>query len=164
MVDYVKYEILESDDVSDVYLKATNGAVQLLENNWKSIHDLQIRSIPQDNSKATVNQRRKPEDGLIDWSMSSKQCYDWIRALTRPYPGAFTYWNGKKVLIWKARISDEKETRPGQIMACNDALIISTGSGSVELLELQIEGEAPCSPNVFSQTYGLKKDEFLSSR
>ncbi|MFY9300361.1 MAG: methionyl-tRNA formyltransferase [Candidatus Nitrosotenuis sp.] len=163
IVDYAKYEILESDDVSDVYLKATNGAIQLLENNWKSIHDLQIKSIPQDNSKATVNQRRKPEDGLIDWSKNSKQCYDWIRALTRPYPGAFTYWNGKKALIWKARISDEKETRPGQILNCDDKIIISTGSGSIELLELQIEGEPPCNPGVFSRTLGLKKNEFFCS-
>jgi methionyl-tRNA formyltransferase len=164
IVDYVKYEILESDDVHDVYLKATNGSLQLLENNWESIHNLQIKSIPQDNSKATVNQRRRPEDGLIDWNKNSKQCYDWIRALTRPYPGAFTYWNGKKVLIWKSRISSEKETRPGQILNCDDKIIVSTGSGSIEILELQIEGESPCNASIFSRTYGLKKNELFSSR
>ena len=163
IVDYLKYEILESDDVRDVYFKAIHGTIQLLENNWNYIHNLQIKSIPQDNSKATINERRKPEDGLIDWNKTSKQCYDWIRALTHPYPGAFTYWNRKKVLIWKSRISSEKETRPGQILNCNDRLVISTSSGSIELLKLQVENEPLCDANIFSLTYELNKNEFFSS-
>ena len=163
IVDYVKYVILESDDIRDVYFKATHGSIQLLENNWNFVHNLKIRSIPQDNSKATINERRKPEDGLIDWNKNSKQCYDWIRALTHPYPGAFTYWNGKKVFIWKSRISSEKDVRPGQILDCDDRLVISTSSGSIELLKLQVENEPLCDTSIFSRMHGLKKNEFFSS-
>jgi len=59
--------------------------------------------IKQDHAQATVVPQRKPEDGLINWpALSARQAYDWIRAQTRPYPGAFTFLGQEKVTIWKA--------------------------------------------------------------
>jgi methionyl-tRNA formyltransferase len=45
---------------------------------------------------------RKPEDGAIDWHLTKREIYNFIRALTSPYPGAFTYWNDVKIIIYKA--------------------------------------------------------------
>lgn len=49
---------------------------------------------------------RRPDDGEIDWSWGAKRIYDWVRALSKPYPGAFTHLESEKVMIWKA--SDRK--------------------------------------------------------
>ena len=61
--------------------------------------------------------RRRPKDGLVNWNQSAKEIYDFIRALTKPYPGAFTYLNGNKYLLWEASVlpisSNEK---PGTII------------------------------------------------
>lgn len=60
--------------------------------------------------------RRRPKDGLIDWNQDSTKIYNFIRALTRPYPGAFTYLNGHKYLIWSASLlPDNTEKIPGKI-------------------------------------------------
>lgn len=48
--------------------------------------------------------RRRPKDGLINWDQSAIHIYDFIRALTKPYPGAYTFLNGKKYLIWEATV------------------------------------------------------------
>jgi methionyl-tRNA formyltransferase len=47
-------------------------------------------STPQDESRARMFPRRSPEDGRIDWSRSDREIYNLIRALVRPWPGAFT--------------------------------------------------------------------------
>ncbi len=45
---------------------------------------------------------RKPEDGLIDWAKSAMAIYNLVRAVTHPYPGAYTFFGGRKLFIWKA--------------------------------------------------------------
>jgi len=163
IVDSIEYEILDTDDVKDVYFKATLCSLTLLEKNWPQIHDLNINSLPQNDTEATINQRRKPEDGIIDWTKTAKNCYDWIRALTHPYPGAFTYWKGRKILIWESRIIEEKETKPGEVTSSGKRFIISTGKGSLELLTLQVENEPICNASIFSESYQLKKGDSFSS-
>lgn len=46
---------------------------------------------------------RKAEDGRIDWTRSAVEIYNLVRAVTRPYPGAFSMLGGEKCLIWRAR-------------------------------------------------------------
>ena len=48
--------------------------------------------------------RRRPKDGLMDWNLPSQKVYDFIRALTRPYPGALSFINGKRFIIWNASL------------------------------------------------------------
>jgi len=71
--------------------------------------------------EATYYPKRTPEDGRIDWkNMDVDRIYDFIRAQTKPYPGAFSFLNGKKVTIWEARIFDRtikyREAEYGQIV------------------------------------------------
>ena len=44
---------------------------------------------------------RRPEDGLLDWSKPHLDVYDFVRALTRPYPGAFSRLDGKRWTLWR---------------------------------------------------------------
>lgn len=48
--------------------------------------------------------RRQPKDGKINWNQNGEDIYNFIRALTKPYPGAFTFLNGKKYFVWKAAL------------------------------------------------------------
>ena len=61
--------------------------------------------------------RRRPKDGLMNWNQDARQIYDFIRALTIPYPGAFTFLDGKKWLIWEAMVLPiEVYAGPGTII------------------------------------------------
>ena len=49
--------------------------------------------------------QRNPADGEINWRLTSRQIYDFIRAQTKPYPGAFTHYEGERYSIWEAEIT-----------------------------------------------------------
>ena len=69
----------------------------------------QLVTVPQDNSKATYFGKRTPDDGLIDWAWNREKIYNWIRAQTFPYPGAFTYYLNNKVIIDWIELDDNGE-------------------------------------------------------
>jgi len=78
-------------------------------------------------------EKRTPKDGKIDWTRSGKEIHNLIRASTYPYPGAFTFFKGDKLIIWKADFIDENGNEPGKIQV-NDARIqIGTGDGIILL-------------------------------
>ena len=160
IVDQESFSIDHHDDVSTIYSKAILSSLKLLEKNWNDIHELSPKNFPQNENEVTTNPRRKPEDGLIDWTSSSDQCYNWIRALTHPYPGAFTYWKNKKLTIWSSKLSEIPHTFPGEIILQDNKIFISTQKNCLEIISLQIENEPICNAKLFVDSYGLKSHEF----
>ncbi|WP_024954308.1 methionyl-tRNA formyltransferase [Sulfurospirillum arcachonense] len=98
------FTIEHEDTIKEVYDKATIASKEiLLEVLFEDIKN--IKFIPQDKSKIEIFPQRKPEDGKIDLSKSSIELYDFIRAQSDPYPGAFIETrDGKKLIIEKARL------------------------------------------------------------
>lgn len=79
--------------------KLNFASIAILQKGWNL---LQLDSIPiyeQDHSQTTVVRRRRPEDGQFNWSMPAVRIYNLIRALVRPWPGAFYIENGEKNII-----------------------------------------------------------------
>ena len=69
---------------------------------------------------------RRPEDGLIDWKQPAADIHRLIRAVSRPYPGAFGMYDGRhQVIIWRADIVENKNIIgiPGQICRISDTSI-----------------------------------------
>lgn len=93
--------------------------------------------------------RRRPADGRIDWGQPAQTVYDFVRALTRPYPGAFSRLDGRRWTVWQAAVLPDGATmapRPGHLLgpvispepaACGQA--VACASGAVVLLELEAE-------------------------
>src|SRR5690606_4191664 len=59
--------------------------------------------VPQDDARATYAPLLQKEDGLIRWEEDAVHIQRRIRAFT-PAPGAFTFWRGKRVRIWRAEL------------------------------------------------------------
>ncbi|NIT59122.1 MAG: hypothetical protein GWN00_23735 [Aliifodinibius sp.] len=104
----------------------------------------QLPRKPQNDAEASVMPKRSPEDGLIDWNKSALELFNWVRALTHPYPGAFTYFQGKKLFVWEAQIAHfpvvsngrlSKQAQPGQVLTVSDGILVVTGQN--ELLNLR---------------------------
>jgi methionyl-tRNA formyltransferase len=97
---------------------------------------------PQDDTRATVWPRRRPEDGRIAWGQGPRALYDFVRALTHPYPGAFTLRAGRKLFVWAARESlDERRGAPGEVLAVvPQGVLVACADGAVLLTRLQWEG------------------------
>lgn len=134
------FDIELSDTCKTVYDKATLGVIELLKENLPKLSNRSAPRIKQNLSAGRVFRRRKPQDGLIDWTKRSIDIYNWIRALTHPYPGAFTYYEGRKLFIWAAgppkQTPYELGTNPGTIVQTGGKNIkVRTGDGVIELTE-----------------------------
>lgn len=103
---------------------------------------------PQDHSKATYCAKRTPADGLIDWQQPAKQIWTLIRAVGEPYPGAFTFHRGRKLIIWEASLVGSAPYcgLPGQIQAISqEGALVQCGDGKHILLQtVQPEGKERC--------------------
>ena len=89
---------------------------------------------PQDAALATWAARRRPEDGRIDWRLPAVEVLRLIRAVGRPYPGAWTRSGEARITLWEARPCPDgalHHSRPGQIMAIGpDSFVVLCGDGA----------------------------------
>jgi methionyl-tRNA formyltransferase len=117
------------DTARDLFFRAVEETKRLLRELWPRIREGTAPRIPQDESKATYRGRRRPEDGKIDWSQPSRRIDGLVRAVTHPFPGAFTFLAGRKLMVW-AGIPVPGQGRPG--LSLGDGRI-ATGDGAYRL-------------------------------
>ena len=99
----------------------------------------------QDHAQATYCGLRTPEDGRIDWRQSARQIHDFIRAQTKPYPGAFTQISdGRRLRTWRSAVDQRPYVGvPGAIAERAPGVVVVTcGQGAIRLLDAEIEGVA----------------------
>ena len=100
----------------------------------------------------------KKTDGEIDWQKDAKAIYSLIRGVS-PWPGAYTIFGAKRLKIHKAALCD-KNGEAGVLL--DDArLIIGCGEGSIELLEVQLEGAKRISAADFIRGQRLTKGKIF---
>jgi len=134
-------DITDEDTASSLYDKLEVVARGMLTEKLPKILEGKVEGMPQDEASASYFGRRTPSDGEIDWSVSATQIRNLVRAVTRPYPGAFTHRGSTKVMIWDAKRIDDAhhEKEPGTVLDTNP-LRIAAGEGVIEVVAGQSEG------------------------
>lgn len=119
IIAQARFPIEREDTCASVYEKATRASSVLLRTYLPRLAEGTAPRIKQNEAEATYVPQRRPDDGRIDWSWDAERIERFIRAQTRPYPGAFTYLQGRKVTVWKARVSERSSRHarcPGRIV------------------------------------------------
>ncbi len=145
ILDQEAMPIGPDDTAIEVQRRVTAAAATVLA---RRLEDLKsgaalTQTVPQDESAATRFGRRTPEDGRIDWTRTAKEVHDLVRAVTHPYPGAFTDLFGGKTFVWRSRLPGlaAHDTFPGEVRAEEGRLFVACGDDRyVELFRLQPEG------------------------
>ncbi len=133
----------DSDNALTLYRKLVPLGVELITEMHPKIAAGTAPRRKQDISQGSYFGRRRPEDGRIDWRWPARRIFNLVRAVTHPYPGAFCFAQGRKLLVWEARIATEggSRGRPGEIVGEREGgLEIAAGEGSVVLKVVQFEG------------------------
>jgi methionyl-tRNA formyltransferase len=144
IVDQEAVEIGPDETAFRVLEKVTQAAVRLLERQLPALKAGGAPERPQEEWAATSFGRRKPEDGRIDWSRSAQEIHNLVRAVTHPWPGAFTDVFGAKTYLWATRLPNlaAHDNFPGQVRTEGGRLYVACGDDRyVEVLRLQKEGE-----------------------
>lgn len=103
---------------------------------------------PQPPTTEPILPRRRPADGRIEWRRPADQVYAFVRALTRPYPGAFGRLDGTRWTVWQAALlpAGDPAAPPGAVLgpvtspvdaACGQA--VACGDGAVLALDVEAE-------------------------
>lgn len=135
------WDIKPRDTIRELWARAVREGRLLLEEVWPRVREGTAPRIPQDPSLATYRGRRRPEDGRIDWSGPTARIDGLVRAVTEPYPGAFTFLKGRKLLVWEGRPA-EGWGRPGEVLAPG---VVATGDGAYRIERCEF-ADAPGTP------------------
>lgn len=144
MVGQRETHIADDDTIATLYSRIERLGVMLITEHLPRLAVGSAELVVQDESKRRIFPQRSPEDGLIDWTQSSHEIYNFIRAQTQPYPGAFTFWKGEKLTIWESRISNdhtESASVPGEVVFDRNALLVRTGTGALEIISLRYKND-----------------------
>ena len=138
----VMFEITPFDTIRSLQYKnilcAKNLVSELLEACKKGKIDIFADSKDMDSWYG----KRTPEDGKIDFQARTRDIYNLIRAVTKPFAGAFTYCRGHRVTIWQAvpfdQMMDFSQFAPGQIVDIFDNnLVVRTLDGSILVIDYE---------------------------
>lgn|GEM_PF-77947 len=151
--------IEERDNVATVYDRVTAETCRVMTDVLDDIARGEAEPRRQNRGMATYRPQRIPEDGLIDWSRSAEELNDWVRALTAPYPGAFTFVDGHRVTIWSAEPISGIDGTPGTVTAVEEGsgVFVATGEGALRLERIQSDHRPPGWADERAATLGLRE-------
>ena len=134
--------ISRDDTAQSLNTKLVSAAERVLDEVLPLIKQGSAPRFPQNHERASYYPRRQAQDGEIDWSQPAESIRNLVRATTRPYPGAFTYHAGRKLIVWDVVVA-----RPATVAVCSGEIVatsplqVATGGGLLELRYVQLEGD-----------------------
>lgn len=141
IIEQIEIEINNEDTGAIILEKFKSLYWPLVE---RIIHKIERDTIQfkiQDNRLASYFGKRTPEDGHINWNWQKERIYNWIRAQSHPYPGAYSLLKGQKIIIDKISFCDDgyhSETCNGSILSLNP-IKIKTPNGVIKVDQLREE-------------------------
>ncbi len=127
----------------------------LLLKTLAGLRDGTLKPAPQQGESNYARQLRK-SDGLIDWARPARELDCHVRGMI-PWPVAFFMHGGRAVKVLRARAADGS-AEPGLVESIKgDTMVVGTGEGALELLELQPEGKRPMPASAYAQGRHIKE-------
>ncbi|MAE42503.1 hypothetical protein CMO93_01920 [Candidatus Woesearchaeota archaeon] len=161
IIDQRKFPIDKRDNIETLFDKADFLSIQMLQKNLPLIKEGTNPKIKQNKEESTYLPKRKPEDGEIKWGELADSISALVRALAKPYPGAFTYIKDERLFILDVEILEEESKKhiPGTIIGIIDkrGIVVSTGDKNILVKRLRKESDAEMWADHFAKEYDMKE-------
>ena len=151
IIDQISFPVTLYDSCKTIYDRVADANITMIRKLYDNIHCGNFPHTPQEtNTLESILPRRKPKDGVIDWNNTSIDLYNFIRAQTRPYPGAFSFIDNNKYYILQSaffpKLFDDLSIVSGEIIGPVYSTVIDACGVLVKcddsfLLLLEIEDE-----------------------
>jgi methionyl-tRNA formyltransferase len=130
----------EDDTTGTLTQRLAGRGAELLLRTLDGIEAGTLSPAPQDDALATYARKLEKDDGRIDWTRPAEEIARRVRGLS-PWPGTFTGWRGRVLKVHRARPLPG-ELAPGALQRVGGRVVAGTGSGVLELVEVQPEGKS----------------------
>lgn len=141
------FHVAVDETAETLYAKHMAVLPSLIEEALRRIAAGEVQGSPQDERFATYAARRTEADGRIDWSQSTSDIDRLVRAVGRPYPGAFAFRGDDRIVIWRAEPSHaptHDAAMPGQIVSVSQGeLLVRTADGLLRVLSWEQSSGRP---------------------
>ncbi|CNI00542.1 bifunctional UDP-glucuronic acid decarboxylase/UDP-4-amino-4-deoxy-L-arabinose formyltransferase [Yersinia frederiksenii] len=159
-----KVIISDADTALTLHAKMRDAADELLRDLLPKMNDTSLQLVPQKESEATYFGRRTAADGEIPWQKPASDINNLVRAVTEPYPGAFTYLGQRKLIVWRSQPLDITHGKaPGTVLSTSP-LIIACGEGALEIIAGQGEAGLYVQGCRLAQDMGIVTDVRLGNK
>jgi len=154
----------DSDDAMTLHRKLCEAAKTMLQAVLPAIKKQDFSEAKQDENCASYFGRRTPEDGRLDWARPAQMLHNLVRAVTDPWPGAYSFVGSHKFIVWKSRVQhDAASLRPGTVLSVAPFLV-ATADGALEILTGQTENGVYMQGAQLAQSLGLVPGTLLTSQ
>lgn len=138
-----KVEFTDSDYVGDIIPRVSKAALEMFSETLPAFVSGNVAKIPQSSlsEKSSYFGKRTPEMGRIDFSQSARQIRNLVRAVSRPFNGAFFDINGKRFTLWRVDVApNESDAKTGEILEQSPALLkIAATDGTLVSTDFSVE-------------------------
>lgn len=133
--------IYRDDTIATLYARVEERGLELLARSLPALAAGSAVLRNQPLAGRRVMPQRSPEDGVIDWSADSASLDRFVRAQTRPYPGAFSMFGESRITVWAAHdvAYDARNASVGEIFPHGGALGVVCGEGALILDEIECD-------------------------
>jgi methionyl-tRNA formyltransferase len=148
--------ILPDDTAREVFDKVTVAAEMTLDRALAGLIAGTASRRPQDLAQGSYFGGRRPEDGVIDWTLDARAIHNLVRAVAPPYPGAFTAVGGVRARILRTRVADvaAPPTFAPTLAVREGSLVAHCGGGGLlHVLALELDGTL-VAPQAFAERFG----------
>jgi methionyl-tRNA formyltransferase len=163
IIDQRPVRIEPGDTCATVYAKVGQVGADMLRRHLPGLLDGTAPRRPQEPTGQALLPRRTPDMGITDWKRPSHAVHDWIRALTQPYPGAFTFLGDRKVMLWASDAPSPQQRHvplvgePGQILGYDaDGVRVRTMDGSLLITAMSDAGAGPSPAARWARERGIR--------
>ena len=156
---------ISSDDVAlTLHHKLCQAARHLLEEALPAIKTGDYAELSQQEAEATCFGRRTPEDSFLDWNKPTAELHNQVRAVSDPWPGAFSYVGTQKFTVWSSRVcTNDIAAQPGTVISVSP-LLIACVDGALEIITGQAGDGIAMQGSQLAQVLGLVPGSRLNSQ
>ncbi len=152
--------IEESDDIGTLRAKGTEAMARILKDYLPALIEGRVEGAPQDEREATYACKWLPEDSRIDWTRTSREIHNLIRATTRPYPGAYCKLGSDKLTVWRAELPANPKKYVGRVVGRvveidEDGVVVLTGDSVLRLIEVSLNGDSAVPASRLLTNYSI---------
>ena len=139
IVGQAEIAIAAGETAATLYEKTADAHVELVRELVPQLVAGTAPRLAQDPRRASVWPKRVPADGIIDWETRAPFLDAWVRAQTRPYPGAFTFLGEERIVVWRASpVEHAAEAPAGTVLELRpEGPVVACGEGALLLEELE---------------------------
>ncbi|MBN5333653.1 bifunctional UDP-4-amino-4-deoxy-L-arabinose formyltransferase/UDP-glucuronic acid oxidase ArnA [Serratia marcescens] len=164
IVGQQKVAIADSDTALTLHKKVLEAAQIVLKEQLPKLKNGTATFTKQDESQASYFGPPRAADGEILWHKSAQEINNLVRAVTEPYPGAFSYLGQRQLIVWRSRVLDtQHDKQPGTVLSTSP-LVIACGEGALEIVAGQNDSGLYVQGSRLAQEMGIVTDVRLAAK